>query len=278
MQVLLSPAKSMDFSISHEADAAGMYDPVVSTKTDELVEVLSSQSVSQLEKTLGVSTTIAQENFDRLKSWNTNEMRQAIVAYDGFAYAKLRGRTLSTEEMKIAHAKIIMISGMWGPVRALTGIKPYRLEMACKKLPKPYTKLADFWKEDVTEEIINGFSPKLKKKEKQNILINVASEEYAAAVDFDALRSANITIVKIDFYQAGKRAPTVHLKYGRGLITRYIIQNNIDNLTALQSFNLEGFSFSAQLSDEHTYVFSRDAAPPRASVAAKGSSKRKRDD
>jgi len=256
LQMILSPAKTMNFAPSATADAAGATEAAGAARVDELAALLKKKSQAQLKALLGVSDSIAAENHARFQNWDGAEPRQAIVAYDGMAYDKLDGRTLTEAQMGVAQRRLLILSGMWGPVRALDRIKPYRLEMACKALPEPYTKLAEYWRGLSTETLQSGFS-----EGAGRVLVDVASGEYAAAIDFDAVRASGVRVLKVDFMQGGRRAPTVHLKHGRGLVCRYIIQNDVDDVEALKGFDLEGYSFS-DMSDD-VITFARDAAPPK---------------
>ena len=150
---------------------------------------------------------------------------------------------------------------MWGPVRPLDRIKAYRLEMACKKLPPPRARLAEYWRDLSTDALLAGFDGDDK------LLVNIASDEYANAIDFDRARAAGVKVLKVDFHQGGKKAPTVHLKYGRGLVARYVMQHDVDDVAGLKKFDLEGYAFASM--DESTIVFARAAAPPKKPASKK---------
>ena len=264
LQLILSPAKSMDFSPCAVADKAGSCEAVGLQRVDELAAVLAKQSKAQLKDCLGVSDAIANENYERFQSWDTAEPRQAVVAYSGFAYAKLDARTLTEEALRVGQKRLLILSGMWGPVRPLDQIKPYRLEMACKKLAPPYNKLALYWRDLSTETLLEGYNGS-----GDRYLINVASDEYASAIDFAAVKKAGVRVVKVDFWQGGKKAPTVHLKHGRGLVARYIFMNDCDSLDALKGFDLEGYSYDGEHSSNDVMVFARESAPPKKKARTK---------
>ena len=141
-------------------------------------------------------------------------------------------------------------------------IKPYRLEMACKKLAPPYNKLAVYWRDLSTETLLEGYG-----SGGDRVLVNVASDEYAAAIDVARVKAAGVRVVKVDFWQGGKKAPTVHLKHGRGLVARYIFMNDCDSLDALKGFDLEGYSYDGEHSSDDVMVFARESAPPKAKKA-----------
>ena len=262
LQLILSPAKTMCFDPCAVADKAGTSEAVGLQRVDELAAVLAKQSKAQLKDCLGVSDAIANENYERFQSWDTAEPRQAVVAYSGFAYAKLDARTLTEDQLRVGQKRLLILSGMWGPVRPLDQIKPYRLEMACKKLAPPYNKLALYWRDLSTETLLEGYG-----SGGDRYLINVASDEYASAIDFAAVKAAGVRVVKIDFWQGGKKAPTVHLKHGRGLVTRYVFMHDCDSLDALKGFDLEGYSYDGEHSSDDVMVFARDSAPPKAKKA-----------
>ena len=262
LQLILSPAKTMDFSPCAVADKAGSTEAVGLQRVDELAAVMAKQSKAQLKDCLGVSDAIASENYERFQSWASAEPRQAVVAYSGFAYAKLDARTLTEEQLRVGQKRLLILSGMWGPVRPLDQIKPYRLEMACKKLAPPYNKLALYWRDLATETLLEGYG-----SGGDRVLVNVASDEYAAAIDVARVKAAGVRVVKVDFWQGGKKAPTVHLKHGRGLVARYIFMNDCDSLDALKGFDLEGYSYDGEHSSDDVMVFARESAPPKAKKA-----------
>ena len=151
---------------------------------------------------------------------------------------------------------------MWGPVRPLDRIKAYRLEMACKKLPPPRARLAEYWRDLSTDALLAGFDGDDK------LLVNIASDEYANAIDFDRARNAGVKVLKVDFHQGGKRAPTVHLKHGRGLVARYVMQHDVDDVAGLKKFDLEGADYVIQISQGGVTecllgMIGLDVPPPR---------------
>lgn len=255
LQVVLSPAKTLNF----EPVAVTGSVPVGSAKADAIAALLAGKTTADMRSILGCSAAIADTNRERFDSWSTAPSLPAILAYDGMAYDRLRGRDLSESELQVANSRLVVCSGLFGPVRALDNIKPYRLEMACKKLPAPYNNLATFWKETCTRAVLDGFG------EGDKILVNAASQEYAAALDFKELEAQGVTVVNVDFTQAsGKRQPTVHLKYGRGLITRYIITHDVDNLEDLKGFDLEDYVYDDAASTDTCVTFKQKGGEPAA--------------
>ena len=253
----------MNFEPYAPADAAGSTEAVGLERVDALAALLAKKSRGELKQILGVSDAIVTENLARFGAWDAAETRQAVIAYDGFAYSKLDARTLKKEALVTGQRRLLILSGMWGPLRPLDRIKPYRLEMACKKLPEPYAKLASFWKDLSSDTLLGGYA-----ESGDRVLVNVASDEYSAAIDMDRVRDAGVRVVKVDFHQAGRKAPTVHLKHGRGLVARYVFQNDCDDLEALKKFDLEGYAYDASNSSDDVIVFSREG-PPKKPPASK---------
>ena len=263
LQLILSPAKTMNFDPCAVADKAGTSEAVGLQRVDELAAVMAKQSKAQLKDCLGVSDAIANENYERFQSRASAEPRQAVVAYSGFAYAKLDARTLTEEQLRVGQKRLLILSGMWGPVRPLDRIKPYRLEMACKKLAPPYNKLALYWRDLSTETLLEGYG-----SGGDRVLVNVASsDEYAAAIDFAAVKKAGVRVVKVDFWQGGKKAPTVHLKHGRGLVARYVFTHDCDSLDALKGLTSRAIHYDGEHSSDDVMVFARDSAPPKTKKA-----------
>lgn len=174
LQLILSPAKTMDMSPCAAADAAGATEAVGLARADALAALLAKKTKGQLKALLGVSDALAAENHARYAAWAASEPRQACVAYDGMAYAKLDARTLGADALRVAQRRLLILSGLWGPVRPLDRIKAYRLEMACKKLPGAHADLPGYWRETATAALLAGYAD-----DGDRVLVNAASDESA---------------------------------------------------------------------------------------------------
>ena len=251
LQMILAPSKTLNFDPCATAARAGRYVPVGMDRANDLVEVLKEQSHDDLAAIIGVkkASPIVEKTQGWYEEWDTAGSLQAIALFDGFAYDKLQGRTLSEAEMQISHRKLVIPTAVYGPVRGLDAIKQYRLEMANNKfLPEPYNKLANFWKELCTETIAEGYDKDCDDK----VLVNIASEEFAKAVDLKQLKADGVKVVKCDF---GPDHGSTTLKYCRGLMARYIIQNDCESIDDLKGFNLESYAFAPDRSNDDLLFF-----------------------
>mmetsp|Transcript_30805 Transcript_30805/g.99321 ORF Transcript_30805/g.99321 Transcript_30805/m.99321 type:complete len:247 (+) Transcript_30805:147-887(+) len=217
-----------------------------------LARELKTKSEEELGAILSVKAKdLLAENYRRYQDWDDAETLQAIVAYDGFAFAKLDARSLTSDELRRAHSKLVIPSAMYGPLRALDVIKPHRLDMACTKLGGDFKRLAAYWKDLTYATLRDGFDD----DDDERYLVNVASDEFSKAVDFKKLqKDDHVTVVKCAF---GPDATSTTLKYARGLVARYVLQNDVDDLEALKRFDLDNYAFDPDRSDDTTFFFSQ---------------------
>ena len=221
---------------------------------------MAKQSKAQLKDCLGVSDAIANENYERFQSWASAEPRlQAVVAYSGFAYAKLDARTLTEEQLRVGQKRLLILSGMWGPVRPLDRIKPYRLEMACKKLAPPYNKLALYWRDLSTETLLEGYNGG-----GDRVLVNVASDDAGRrSISRRSRRPASASSRST----SGKEEEGAHRAFeARQRVARYVF-TYAATVWPAKGFDLEGYEYDASHSSDDVMVFARDSAPPKTKKA-----------
>jgi len=283
--MILSPAKTLDLSISEIAVSPPIDDSYAScdlTKTRQLAEILKSKSKKQLKDLLKVSDKISctvkdyydafdvdlligqQKNNDGPGSLpagpnkvyhNNNNEKAAVLSFDGPAFKGISASTCDPDTVQYMQNYLRIIDPLYGALRPLDQIQPYRLEMATKGILKDLNtddkSLAKWWKASITTSILQDM-----KASECKLLINLASDEYSSALDATKLHEQNCKIIKVAFQQDGK-VVAVHAKKARGLMVRYISENNLDNAEGIQSFDLEGYGFCENRSDEMTIVFDR---------------------
>lgn len=181
--------------------------------------------------------------------------KSAVFSFDGPAFKGISPSTCDSNSIEYMQAYLRIIDPLYGALRPLDLIQPYRLEMASKGILKDLgTKeksLANWWKASVTSSILADM-----KASKCNLMVNLASDEYAAAVDQMKLEQEDCTFVKVAFQQDGK-VIAVHAKKARGLMVKYISENKLESVEGIQQFDLEGYGFCEDRSDETTIVFDR---------------------
>lgn len=253
MQIILSPAKLMDFSANTRGVKATK--PLFPDKVKELVSVCQAMSERDIAQTMKINPKMARDVHGYFQGFHVKATPQqpASLAYNGIAYKGLNAHDFSPEDFEFAQKHLNIISGLYGVVRPLDGIKPYRLEMQRKIVPAGYQSLYDYWRETLGEYL----SKKLQKGSRT--LINVASQEYAKVIKKNALPKGT-KIIDIRFLQQGDsdwKQVVVHSKKARGLLARFIIKNRLTNPEEVKGFDYEDYFYYPSLSNETTWTFVR---------------------
>lgn len=246
MICVLSPAKAMD--LSGGPNCGVMSKPVVQD-TAELLGVCKKLTKTDLKKLMGISDVIAEKDFERYQSWETNACKAACLAMDGPAYRGFDGHSLSVKERQVAQRKVRILSGLYGQLKPFDAIRPYRLEMGSKLKTARGSNLYDFWGNVIAKHVSQG----------AKVIINAASQEYWKAIPPKAL--GTVPVVTVDF-----PGPSVYAKKARGMICRFAVQRNCHKAEELKQFTGapgDRYVFSAQKSTDSKYVFLRlvDGAP-----------------
>jgi len=254
MKVLLSPAKSIDTSSIPEVK-----DLTVSSflkESEQLVNKLKKFSVKKLESTMHISRDLAELNKERYSSWTiplarTEMIVPAAFAFNGEVYRGLDIHTFSDEELEKAQSMIRILSGMYGILKPLDLMFPYRLEMGTKWQITPKQKsLYQFWGSKLSK-FLNS------ETEKDEMIVNLASSEYFKAIDRKTLKSKVITPVFKEFKNGEYKIVMMYAKHARGSMARYIVQNNITNAEDLKLYTVDGYSFDVNQSTDEEWVFTR---------------------
>ena len=253
MQIILSPAKLMDFNNPEEP--VKLTKPMFADKTEQLVDVCKRLSVNDIAQKMVLKKEMAQNVFGYFQSFDfkNTPQRSAAFAYNGIAYKGLNIHDFSPEELKFAQARLNIISGLYGILRPLDAIQPYRLEMQRNIVPKGFKNLYEFWQNTLT----NYLSEKLANDD--NVLISVASKEYSKAILKNKLPKG-VKFIETNFLQlegGDLKQIVVHTKKARGLLARFIFKNHLVSHEEVKSFDYEGYSFYPVLSKENYFVFVR---------------------
>jgi hypothetical protein len=255
MLILLSPAKIQNFEPQELTKSFTL--PEYVDEAEQLVEFLRELSSYELGKLLDINANLTQLNFDRIFNWHRpftpKNAKQAVMVFDGEVFRGLNTKTFSEADFKYAQAHLRLFSGLYGILRPLDLIQPYRLEVS-SKLKNPSGKnLYDFWKDKVTSSVLSA----LRSSGKPQLILNLASSEYFKTLE---LKSSNIKVVDVEFYEhKGEKLKqiVIYTKKARGLMARYIVQNRIDKVEDLKGFGEAGYWFSPQLSTDTKLVFTR---------------------
>ena len=247
MVILLSPAKKLDFS---ETTCTQESKPFFTKKTQEVLQVMQQKSAMEIADLMHLSKDLADLNFERYQKFKKNPEKQAVLAFDGEVYNGLQAKTWNEEMLLKAQEKIIILSGLYGFLKPLDKIKPYRLEMGTKLAIQNHKNLYEFWKPTVTKALN-------KELEKDELFVNLASTEYFSAIDVKALHVPVITPEFKDYKDGKLKIISFFAKKARGMMVRYIIDTNAETIDDLKGFNYDGYQFDANLSKGNHLVFTR---------------------
>lgn len=254
MQIIMSPAKLMDFS-SEKMTKVTPTQPLFREKTEELLDVCRRLSVEDIISEMKINPEMAREVYASFQTYDApiTPKKAAAFAYNGIAYKGLDALSLTQKDMEFAQQHLNILSGLYGIVRPLDSIRPYRLEMGRKIAPQGYKNLYDFWEKSLNSHLAS----KLTKK--GSTIINVASKEYSKVIKKSLLPSQT-RIIEINFLQQENdrlKQIVVHSKKARGLMARFIIQNKITQPEDVKAFHLENYFFYPQLSTRDKWFFVR---------------------
>lgn len=254
MLILLSPAKTLNTEIKPQTKFYTQ--PLFLKKSSELTGILKKYSPSQLQKLMKINAKLAELNVQRYNDWRLpftpRNAVQAILVFNGEVYNGLKAETLTDEELMYAQDHLLILSGLYGALRPLDLMQPYRLEMGTKLKNKNGNDLYAFWGDQITE-MVN----KTIKAKKQKYLINLASDEYFNVIKKEKLEAEIITPQFKDYSNGSYKFITVYGKNARGMMARYIIQNQIEEIEKIKLFDAGGYYYNDKMSKDHTWVFTR---------------------
>lgn len=256
MLMLLSPAKSLDFE--SPLPEHKMQKPLFLKQSQVLIDLLRIKSPQEISELMSLSDKLAALNVARYELWDSNlpaqYSRAALWAFNGDVYEGLQALSFSESDIEFAQQHLRILSGLYGVLRPLDKIMPYRLEMGTSLENANGKNLYAYWGDYLADFLLKELA-----KQGDNLLINLASEEYSKA----ALRPVLLEKVQLITPQfreesAGKfKMVSFYAKRARGLMAFYIIKNKLNNLAALKKFSIEGYAYNAALSDEKTWTFTR---------------------
>jgi len=257
MLFLLSPAKSLDYEtpVAPELNTAATLPPFIE-RSSELIAVLRRQSAKRIGALMSISADLAQLNVARYAQWSPEFTQQnskpAALAFDGDVYGGLAARTLSADELEWAQQHIAILSGLYGVLRPLDRLQPYRLEMGTALRTRRGKDLYAYWGDAIAEHLnqrlVADASP---------VVINLASQEYFRAADRPALRARVIDCVFEEWKGGQYKVISFFAKRARGLMARHAIEERIGTPEGLKRFGAEGYAFDATVSSRDRFVFRR---------------------
>ena len=257
MLFLLSPAKALDYDTP--AHVASHTQPLFTRQSAELIEVLKTQSPQQISGLMKLSDKLSGLNVARYEAWSpkftAKNSKQAALAFNGDVYEGLNAKTLGESDLQWAQAHVCILSGLYGVLRPLDWMQPYRLEMGTALATARGKNLYQFWGSEISnylnERAAADTSP---------VVVNLASEEYFKVVDRKALKPRVVTCVFQELKAGQYKIISFMAKRARGLMVRYAVEKKLDSVKKLESFNLEGYDYSPDVSEPDRLVFRRQTS------------------
>lgn len=254
MLILISPAKTLDYQ---SPLATTRYtQPELLEYSQQLIGVARQLSAPQIGKLMGISDKLADLNATRFHDWHPEftpkNARQAILAFKGDVYTGLQAETFDEADFDFAQQHLRMLSGLYGVLRPLDLMQPYRLEMGIKLENARGKDLYQFWDETITDTLNQAL-----KAQGDDVVINLASDEYFRSVKAKRLQGQIIKPVFLDEKNGKFKVISFYAKKARGLMSRYIIENRLTRPEQLTRFDSDGYFFDADASDKGEMVFKR---------------------
>ena len=270
MLILLSPAKNMNFDAAPDAPRATK--PAFLKDTGELSETTRKLTRAKIKSLMGISEKLADLNYERFQAFSADgkseSLKQAALAFNGDVYLGLDAGTMTKDDLKFAQDHVRILSGLYGLLRPLDAIQPYRLEMG-SKLKNPRGKnLYEFWGDKIAKEI-----GKALKGHEDPTVVNLASSEYFGAVDLKTLKAPVVTPIFKEVKDGEARMLMFYAKRARGMMARWAAENRIERAEDLKNFNVEGYTFQPGESSDDLWLFTRPQQPLKKTPAKKTAKK-----
>ena len=255
MLIVISPAKTLDFESAPITKTHTL--PVYLDAAEELVNILKRYSPRKLASLMGISDELAGLNVARYASWELpfsfDNAKQAVLAFKGDVYTGLEVETFKRPEFTYAQKHLRILSGLYGVLKPLDLIQPYRLEMGTKLKTPSGDNLYQFWGTRIAESLQKELV-----REKSPVLVNLASNEYFKSVTPGVLDAQVITPVFKDEKNGKFKIISFFAKKARGMMAAYIINNKLKDAEDIKGFSVNGYSFNADMSDGKDWVFTRE--------------------
>lgn len=252
MIAVVSPAKSLDFETNHQVSPT---QPRLLECTNELIAVLRKKSPQEVKELMSISDNLAELNVSRFHNFdpsNTSNAKPSVFAFQGDVYQGLKAETFDEGKLEFAQKHFRILSGLYGLLRPLDLIQPYRLEMGTKLAFDDYRTLYHYWDDKILNLLLQDL-----KAQGDDVIVNLASVEYFKSVDKKDLSARIIDVEFKDFKNEKYKIISFYAKKARGLMSRFIIENQITNEEDLKGFDYDGYYFDEKASSEKMIAFKR---------------------
>ena len=261
MLFLLSPAKSLDYVSPLPVDLPYTL-PAFMEQAGQLVGILRTLAPHDIAALMGISDKLAALNVARYAAWsyqcNADNARQALFAFNGDVYEGLDAHALTDSAINWAQNHLTILSGLYGVLRPLDWMQPYRLEMGTKLVNPHGAHLYDFWAHHITEYLNQHQA--VQAMPGKAVVVNLASQEYFKSIDCKRLKARVVDCVFEDYKGGHYKIISFHAKRARGLMARYAIQHQVSRPEQLQGFDAQGYAYAAEVSTAQRLVFRRNVA------------------
>ncbi|MEQ9403891.1 MAG: peroxide stress protein YaaA [Cyclobacteriaceae bacterium] len=255
MIAVVSPAKNLDFKTKYDVPVT---QPRLLECTVELIDFMRKKSVDEVKDLMSISKQLAGLNVHRYKEFNekhtTENSQPSVFAFNGDVYQGLQAQTFDQHKLEFAQKHLRILSGLYGLLRPLDLIQPYRLEMGTKLTFDDYKTLYQYWDNTILKLLLKDL-----KEQGDDIIINLASNEYFKSIDKKDIPARIIDVEFKDFKGDKYKIISFYAKKARGLMSRYIIENSINNPDDLSGFDYKGYYYVESESSENKLAFRRDA-------------------
>ncbi len=250
MIATLSPAKTLDYETPLPEVTPSV--PRFAEDAEKLARSAANLSQKRLSDLMSISKPLAKLNADRFAGFMEQEQRPALYAFAGDVYTGLEAKTLDDAAVTFAQAHVRMLSGLYGLLRPLDAMRPYRLEMGTRWAPRRKS-LYEYWDGRIADLLANDLE-----KEGSGVVLNLASQEYWHAVD--GKLPANVRVIEVDFREPGPKGPrfvSFNAKRARGMMARFLCEHHIDDVEGMKGFDSDGYAFDPAESSENRWRFMR---------------------
>ena len=237
MKILISPAKSLDFENNVETSISSK--PIFADQAHKINNTIKNLSAPDLSSLMSISPKLSELNWSRNQDFQKidSKEKEAIFAFNGDVYDGIDASSINTSNHEKLQNSLRILSGLYGILKPFDKIKAYRLEMGTKISINGSKNLYDFWKESVTNSLIGEIN-------ENDIIVNLASNEYFSVIDKSLIPNTIVTPQFKDFKNGKLKIISFYAKKARGLMTRFLIDNDIKSLSDIESFNSSGYMFS----------------------------------
>ena len=253
MIAVVSPAKSLDFETTHNVKPTK---PRLLDCTNELIDVLRKKSPEEVKELMSISDNLAVLNVNRYQNFeekhSSRNAKPSVFAFQGDVYQGLKAETFDQDKLEFAQKHFRILSGLYGLLRPLDLIQPYRLEMGTRLAFDDYNTLYQYWDDKILKLLLKDL-----KAQGDDIIVNLASVEYFKSIDKKNVPARIIDVEFKDFKNGKYKIVSFYAKKARGLMSRYIIENEIRNPDDLRGFDYEDYYFDEDASSENMLAFKR---------------------